>query len=232
MKNLMILIIILGAVGCASQSAQIEQYGTMHQAIGQQKSQGRVEIKKLASRNNYIGIGAIENLTGEVTIVDGRVIATGVGINGEATVQNQAKQATLFVGANVKKWKAVTTPKDMTRKEFETWLKSTSHTSPIMFKIEGTITDVRLHVLNGACPVHARINNIALPKDKKPFEGSFKQITATIIGVYAEDAVGKLTHPDTSIHTHLIYKNDNAEELTGHLEDFKVAMNSSVFLPE
>lgn len=231
MKKVTALIFSVGLVSCASHSHKIEQYGTMHEAIGRQQHHARVNIEQLTQKKGFTGIGALEGLNGEVTILDGEAIVTGVNTQGKPTPRPKDHQATLLMGAKVNDWKEVEIPHEMSRQEFETWLASQTSTNPSMFKLQGKIENIRLHVLNGACPVHARMNKLKVPPEKTPYKGNFKELSATLVGLYAKDAVGKLTHPDTKIHTHIVYKSKRGEDLTGHLEDFSLGKNTKIFLP-
>lgn len=231
MKKVTALIFSVGVVSCASHSHKIEQYGSMHEAIGRQQHHARVNIEQLTQKKGFTAVGALEELNGEVTILDGEAIVTGVNNQGEPSSIPKDLKATLLVGAKVNFWKEVEIPNEMSRKEFETWLAGQTLTSPSMFKLQGKIKNIRLHVLNGACPVHARMNKLKLSPEKTPYEGNFKELSATLVGVYAKDAVGKLTHPDTNIHTHIVYKSKRGEDLTGHLEDFSLGKNTKIFLP-
>jgi alpha-acetolactate decarboxylase len=226
---------------CASSKQSIEQYGTMHEAIGQNKSQGRVSLKKLVDKENYIGIGAIEHLNGEITIFDGEAIITEVEKSGKLKSMNgdvQTKKATMFVGAQVQEWIQVEAPKSMNKVEFEQWiakeatLKGLKIDKAFMFKAKGKLTNARMHVMNGACPLHARMNKIVLPKNERPYEGKYKTIDAMVVGVYATDAVGKLTHPDTRIHPHIVYSDRKGVQRTGHLEDFGISSGTILYLPK
>jgi hypothetical protein len=80
--------------------------------------------------------------------------------------------------------------------------------------------------------MHARLRNIELPREQTPFEGRFKSIRGRMVGIYASDSVGKLTHPDTSTHVHLIFKDDaSGEEATGHVEAAGLAKGAVLKLP-
>ncbi len=104
---------------------------------------------------------------------------------------------------------------------------------PFIFSLEGEFTDISLHVIHGACPIHARMQKIDLPKNKRPFESNLKKVSGTIVGVYAKDAVGNLTHPATSTHVHLIYKDEaTGNLLTGHIEKIAVSNGTVVMLPK
>lgn len=104
---------------------------------------------------------------------------------------------------------------------------------PFVFCIEGEFQDVRLHIINGACPVHARMHNKKLPADRRPYEAEPKRIQGTLIGVYATNAVGRLTHPGTSTHPHLIFKDtESGVDLTGHLEKVGIVKGAVLKLPQ
>ena len=99
--------------------------------------------------------------------------------------------------------------------------------------IEGECTEVRLHVINGACPMRARMKKEEIPEGQKPFEFETETVEATVVGVFALDSVGKLTHPDTSQHAHLNYLDPASKQLvTGHLEKYGVKAGATLKLPK
>lgn len=58
-----------------------------------------------------------------------------------------------------------------------------------------------------------------------------KALAAEVVGVYARDSVGKLTQPDTAIHSHIVYSGGAGNDLTAHLEDFAIAKGTRLYLP-
>jgi len=228
-------------VSCASTTRPIEQYGSMREALGQQRSEGRVKLTEFSKKANYLGIGALAGLAGEVTILDHRTIISTVGQDGKpkpSKVDISQLQATMFVGAQVDDWIEIVASQPMNQKEFEAWLRKSAEglglnpKAPFMFKIAGDLQNVRLHIINGACPLHARIHKKSLPKGQLPYEGEFKTLPAEVVGVYASDAVGKLTHPDTEIHSHVVYSDGAGNGLTAHLEEFSIAKGTKLYLPQ
>ena len=206
----------------------IVQYGKMHEAIGQKQHQGRVELKKLVGRPHFYGVGALKELTGEATIVDGNVTITRVDDNGQLKA-SEAKpveeSATLLVGAYVPAWTKHKVAKDVLPDDFDKYIADQAKSAgisvsdPFVFTVEGEFRDVRLHVINGACPLHARLKKIDLPKENQPFEAELEQVRGTIVAVYAKDAVGDITHPATATHMHLVFKEEKSGKMvTGHLE--------------
>lgn len=238
-------ILISGA--CSRASAEtpgdstIVQYGTMHEAIGQQHHLGRIRLSDIGVKEHFHGIGALEGLDGEVTIDDGMVHITSLDDAGNLHVIEDAKgerQATMLVGGIVPSWSCVSVDSSVAPKAFDQFIADAAVQAgvdtdkPFMFKVEGTFSDARIHVIHGACPVHARMQKIELPQEKRPFENDMTQVTGKIIGVFAKDAVGKLTHPATSTHMHLLFTDDQSGKLaTAHIEKIGLAKGSAVSFP-
>lgn len=216
------------------------QYGTMHEAIGQQQHQGRVRLGPLIAEPHFFGVAALERLQGEITIFDSEVTVTGVAAGGKLeAVPGEDLQATLLVGARIPAWTeakvaSATPPGDFDRLIGDAATRSGLDISkPFVFTLEGEFSDVRVHVINGACPMHARLKKIEIPKEQKPFEREYKTIRGRVVGVYASDAVGKLTHPATSTHVHLLFQDKTAGEkqATAHVEQIGLAPGTVLRLP-
>ncbi len=221
---------ILVLVGCQSQhsraSTEFVRYGGMHETIGQRQHHGRVGLAEIMKRPHFYGVGALEGLRGEITIQDSVAVVTGVTPDGRLQPLAPADlQATLLVGQSIGEWTSMTLTEAVSHDRFDETIATTAArigidtAAPFMFVVDGEFTDVRLHVINGACPVHARMKNLRLDPRDRPYELEAERMTGTLVGVYAADAVGKLTHPATSTHVHLIYEDrDTGQIITGHLE--------------
>ena len=99
--------------------------------------------------------------------------------------------------------------------------------------VEGDFGDARIHVINGACPVHARIKNTTVSKDKQPYEASLASVAGRLVGVYAKDAVGDLTQPATSVHAHLVFRDEESGDLlTAHTEQIGLRAGAVLSFPE
>ena len=227
--------------GFANESADgaLVQFGTMHEAIGQQQHQGRVALNTLVNQPHFFGVAALEKLQGEITVFDSDVTVTGVTAQGTlAPVPGDDLEATLLVGAYVSAWTERTLEGDTPPADFDNVIRDAAAranvdvSQPFVFTLEGEFSDVRMHVINGACPMHARLKNIELPKEQTPFEGEFQSVRGRVVGIYASDAVGKLTHPATSTHVHLIFKDEGSgQTATGHVEEIGLAKGAVLKLP-
>lgn len=83
------------------------QYGVMHEVIGLQKHAGRVPLRHLVERPHFYGVGALEGLTGEITINDGEVTVTRVDAIGQMLPYDMSTgdpSATLLIGSYISAW--------------------------------------------------------------------------------------------------------------------------------
>lgn len=237
--------LLLGGCMVSAANAQeklnrVEQHGSMHETIGEQHHHGRVKLEALLQRPHFFGVGALERLEGEISIFDSKAVVTGVGSDGKPVVLNDraaSLQATLFVGGQVPEWREVFLSDAVDVAKFDQTIAEKAAelgidtSKPFLFAIEGEFQKVWLHVINGACPLHSRLRKKTIAADQKPIEQDLEQVSGRLIGVHAKDAVGKLTHPATSVHAHLIFTNDKGELLTGHLEQVGLQKNARLLLP-
>jgi alpha-acetolactate decarboxylase len=246
---LQVLILLTGTLGAFTLATAAEtwdgklvQYGKTHEAIGMQQHQGRVQLEKLLERPHFYGVGALEKLEGEATIYDGKVTVTSVDAKGRLEpreVPSPQQQATLLVGAYVPSWTEYNLAASVGSDEFDQVIAGLAQraaikiSEPFVFVVEGDFSKLRLHVINGACPIHARLKKIELPKERQPVEVELEQVRGTLVGVFAKDAVGNITHPATSTHMHLVFKDAaSGKTITGHVEQIGMLEGAVVRLPQ
>ncbi len=220
---------------------ELIQYGKMHEVIGMQKHEARVGLAELLEKPHFYAVGALAGLQGEISVIDSHATVTEVTDQALAKSANKdaaKRQATLLIGAYIDEWIKIVCEKDLSDIELDDWIKSEIRKNggdvqqPVMFMLRGTFSDVHLHVINGACPVHARVRQIEIPDSKRPFDTTIAIVTGEVVGVFALDAAGKLTHPATSTHKHLVYRAvANAEALNGHVESMSVKRGTRLLLP-
>ncbi len=220
----------------------IVRFGTMHEAIGQQHHQGRATFAELLKQPHFFAVAALEGLRGEATVVDGQLTVTRVDAQGRllpVTDPNGELQATLLVGGYVDSWSEHVVPQDVPADKFDDYIAEVAGQSgidlsqPLVFTLEGTFQHLKLHVINGACPLHARLKQLDLAAEERPFEAEFGEIDGTVVGIFAKDAVGKLTHPATSTHNHLVFTDPASQSrATGHIEQAGIGKGSVLRFPK
>ena len=205
----------------------IVRYGTMREAIGEQQDHGRVRFADLFEKPHFYGVAAMENLEGEAAIIDGELTVSIVDDNGQLESIGEGadqRQATILVGGYVSQWHEIVVDQEVPATRFDAFVASSAESlnvktdQPFLFTVEGEFSDLHLHVINGACPVHTRMKKQEFAADEKPFEMNKNSISGTMVGVFARDAVGKLTHPASETHRHLVFVDDGGRKQVGHVE--------------
>jgi len=234
-----LLLAALLASAAVAEAPAFLRYGTMHEAIGQGRSQGRVAIADVCAEPHIYALGALAGLAGEVTILDSQPVLTGVSPSGRPVPFPPADaQATMLAGRSVPAWDASVLHTSVPAADFDATITAALRNTrldvaqPTVFLLEGEFTDVRLHTLNGACPVHARMKAVELPPESRPFELETATLRGTLLGIHAVDSVGKLTHPATTTHAHLVYRDpQTGDQVTAHVERAGVAAGAALKLP-
>ena len=216
------------------------QYGEMHRVIGQKDHKGRVSVDSLTKQDHLYAVGAVKGLQGEVTILDSVPYVTTIQSKNKLKAEpiSEDIKATLLMGASVSNWQDSMFESTLGSDRWESYLeqeardKQLDTDSPIMFQVKGKFRDATIHVINGACPIHAQLHGKELALEEQPHQQTFPSIQGIIVGVFAKGASGRLTHPGTSVHAHLIYQSlETGEWLTGHIEKTSIAKGSTLSLP-
>jgi alpha-acetolactate decarboxylase len=81
----------------------------------------------LTERSHCYAVGALAHLAGEVTVLDGKIVATRVDPSGKPTSDStkvQDAEATMLVAAYVAKWSEQRIDKDVAPDAMEAFLRS------------------------------------------------------------------------------------------------------------
>lgn len=205
---------------------QIAQWGTMREVLAEGKSERRLPLDQLRDRENLVGVGALEALAGEITIYGGKVWITKDDVK---AVEARAEHATLLATARVSEWSAILRQKEIATDQIEGAVREAATKSgwdtrkPFPFVIEGRLT-VDAHVIRGACP-HAGGPGGLQP----PIALSIKDEPGILVGFYAENSAGTLTHHGSNIHAHVLTK-DNPPRM-GHVDSVSIEAGSTIRVP-
>ena len=220
--------------GCASRQTFIEQYGHMREVMREGKSQPRVALKDIAVDPGAVAVGALAGLNGEITIVNGGVWVArpdGIAVRITGPKAQPGDHATfLTIGRAANGWQSVSIDAPLSGTSLEAFIESAARahgidtSQPFPFIIEGELSGLSLHVINGYCPI---AHNPAT-MDAQPYRyASDGHMPGVIAGIYARDAAGVLTHHGTSVHMHALFddsQSDAGQTITGHVES--VVINS------
>ena len=227
------LAVVLGSfsstLAAKPEGERFVQYGKMHEVIGQQQHQGRVKFAELVKQPHFYGVGALESLGGEATILDGKVTLTQVKSDGKLQTLKLTPrtQAALLVGGYVTDWSKHPLSQAVSSDDLNSLIEQDARQAGLDVKAPFVF------VIDGACPIRARMRKEALPADKRPYEADLPKVSGKLVGVFAKDAAGNITHPGTSVHMHLLFQDTKSGEMrTGHVEKLTVAPGATLLLPE
>lgn len=222
--------------GCASRTTRVAQYGAMRQVMREGQTEPRIRLTDAVAVPHAYGVGALEGLTGEVTIVDGsvwvaRVAHGGVDVSGPAPLAHD--QATLLTLAHVARWEPLPVTTAVEGAALESYIEEAARamgidtSRPFPFVIEGEAIRVDLHVINGYCPSAVDPATI----DAQPWVWSSPAPgRAVIVGFYAPDAAGVMTHHGTAVHMHAVVDIDG-RTVAGHVDEAAAGAGAVLRLP-
>ncbi len=238
MRNAAVAIFVPTAIcicGCAHStwSGQIDRWGTLREVMREGSTSGRVQLSEAATRHVY-GIGALEALGGEIIIIDGDAWVGQCSTEGSTTEEPSGTSdyiATLLATTYVPRWRRQSIDQDLTRDELEDYLKQTAAKARIdtdeafPFMLVGTFIDCSLHILNGSCPYAEQADKPEQP----PCRSHYDSAKGTLVGFYAENAAGVLTHHGRRTHIHSLLREPSL--IAGHVDDLVVPAGATLYLP-
>lgn len=205
-------------------NGQIDVWGTMREVLAEGQTKGRIALAELINKSDLIGVGAIENLEGEITIWNGHVWVTK---GTPAAVEGSTESAALLITARVNEWSSVVHQTAISMEQLEHELRKSGNrwtqVKRFPFVIEGNLT-VNAHIVRGKCPHGEEVAGGAPPI---PF--SLNDEPAIVVGFFAEDGEGVVTHHRSKIHAHVITK--EIPPRTGHVDRLSLAPGATIRVP-
>lgn len=222
--------------GCDSGGIDVAQYGAMRQVMREGHTEARIRLGDAVARPHAYGVGALEGLAGEVTIVDGdvwvsRVAGEDVKVSGPQPIAQD--QATLLTLTHVENWESISVTMALEGAALESFIEHAASargidtSRPFPFVIEGDAIRVDLHVINGYCP--SAVDPATM--DAQPWVWSSPAPgRAVIVGFYAPDAAGVMTHHGTAVHMHAVVDIDG-RTVAGHVDEAAAGAGAVLRLP-
>lgn len=226
--------------GCASArwDGRVESWGGMRQVMRDGQTEARVSISQVLTKPHAFGVGAVEGLRGEIVIDDGRCWTADVVAEAGRPVARvregvQSRGATLMVVAYVPTWSESAVKRALTSDELEAYVRDSAKrsgidaTRPFPFVIEGEFRNLSAHVINGYCPMSQ--NAEVVSADSQPVRLDGVAGEGKLIGIYAENSAGELTHHGSSMHVHVLM--ESLPATVAHVEGVALAPGAKLRLP-
>jgi alpha-acetolactate decarboxylase len=240
--------VVLFAFGCTSSETpekpsdspgwdgKVQQWGTLREVMHGEIMDGQVRLSDVTGKSHVFGIGAPDKLQGEILIADSVAWVAKVQDGNRIVTQRSSPEdsAVLLAISQVPRWTGVTVDQDVSVEEFDDFIQKTINQTgldkleTIPFVIEGQFSSLNLHVLNGQCPF-AEVG-VKLEGAGPPHRTMLNDVQGLLVGFYAENGAGRITHHSTRTHVHaLVGTGDN--RVAGHVDTVALKAGTVIRVP-
>jgi acetolactate decarboxylase len=219
-KEIWISVILLLFSVFPLRAQNVHIVGAMKNVMRKGELFATIDIDTLSKETNLYGMGPVEYLKGEITVVNGRCFKSTVQPNGEMKVEETFEVKAPFFGyAQIEKWEEVQMPDSVhTIKQLENFLNASTleRGRPYFFKLKGEVDFAKIHVVN--LPKGSVVHS---PEEAHVGQANYsiKNKYAEIIGFFSTEHQTIFTHHSTFVHMHLI--TDDLLQM-GHVDELQI----------
>jgi alpha-acetolactate decarboxylase len=191
----------------------------------------KVNLGAVMTTHPTVGVGALTEARGEITIYDGKLILSYATPDARHPAA-EAESAALLAIARASAWQTIPVERDIAPGEIEDFIAKMAAThainseGPFPFEVRGTIGPFVRHV--NAAPTngpHGMGQPIAITAETKG-----DAVAGMVAGIYASrDLVGIVSHGGTRTHSHWIAAD---EQSTAHLDSWGIKAGAVLSLPK
>jgi len=236
--RILILSLIIIMTSCSVSNdieVKVHHYGALKNMMHKGDLSSKVTLDELKDINHLYALGAVENLKGEVLVLDG--IPSISYVKGNDSLKTMMidssfeKNACLLVIASVEEWKSINIPNTVvTYDDFEIFVEEIAAENgvntdePFPFMIEGVAKSFDWHVIDWpeGDTEHSHDKHI-----HSGLYGTHENQAVAMLGFYSNKHHAIFTHHTTNMHVHV--KSDRA---TGHADGFVLGENMMLKLPK
>jgi acetolactate decarboxylase len=212
--------VLVGALlGASATTAQVIPTGSLRNTMWNGQQAGIIAMDSLLLPGMY-GLGPLEYLRGEITVLDVKPIVSFMADDTTVIVEQRPDaKAPFFVRQQVKKWAAFGLPAEVVDlPSLDAFLlKHQAHKEePFFFRLHGTVRDAEAHVMD--LPPGTVLEGPALAHaTQKTF--TVRDAEVELVGVFSTKHQAVFTHHGSNIHVHLIAADGS---LMGHLDRLRL----------
>lgn len=212
---------------------KVKYYGALKNMMHKGDISAKADLKDFETTENFYALGAIENLKGEIQILDSKPFNTIVVDDTLNFDKSFNKKATLLVYASVSKWKSFNIPNTIeTYEQLESYIEQTAEENqikidePFPFLIEGAPKSFDWHVINwkDGDMEHSHEKHIS-----SGLNGTIENEQVEMLGFYSDSHHAIFTHHTTNMHIH-VKTADN--KIAGHLDGLILGEGMTLKLPD
>jgi hypothetical protein len=226
-----------------SAGTPLEVHGSFRRLAHTGDTSAKVALDAIRIGPGVWGVGALAGLTGEIIVVDGRVLVSrGSDPQGRTSPARASDAAVLYAGAVVESWHERIVPKAMTRAAFERFVEASAREiglppdAPFALRVEGVLPSLTWHVVTGQpASAAATLGHGAghggshANKHAGMHVHQEQDSVGILVGIYSGAALeGVVSHPNERFHLHVI---DPSLTRSGHVDDYSVGAGAVLYLP-
>jgi alpha-acetolactate decarboxylase len=236
------------AIGCTSSETpekkpsspswdgKVEQWGTLREVMHGEVMRGQVLLSDVVDKPHVFGIGAPDQLQGEIVIADSAAWVAKVqeGERIETRPSVVSDSAVFLAVSQVPRWIEVRIERDVAAGEFDDFVQKVlrqaglNELEAVPFAIEGRFAPLKLHVLRGQCPF-AEVK-VEAEGSGPPLRTTLKDARGLLVGFYSEKGAGRITHHWTRSHVHALVGIED-DRVAGHVDAVALKAGSVVRVP-
>jgi acetolactate decarboxylase len=245
MKYLLLLASLFLVIGCGQNgksqqkekasrtplSYEVHQEGALMNFMHKGDLSSKINLATLSPENLY-ALGAVENLKGEILVLNGNALISRVRQKEVQIDESLENEAALLVYAHVEKWLEVGNTKSFeSGGQFEKWLDSEAKktgidtSKPFPFLLKGKVSSLSWHVIDwpegDTEHTHQKHVNSGL-------NGDLQETEVSVLGFHSKNHKGVFTHHSSNVHMHM---STTDYELAGHVDEFNPGSEMTLFLP-
>jgi alpha-acetolactate decarboxylase len=237
MKNIFLAMVILAIAACErppknQEVYKVEHKGALRNFMHKNDISAKANLTDLENIDHLYALGAVEELKGEILIMDGKPYISAQK-NGKLEITNNFdEKASLLVYANVLAWQTFEVPENVVSyKDFENYVEKVATENgidtekPFPFLLSGTAKSFDWHVINwdSADSVHTHKKH-----RESGLYGTKTNLKVDILGFYSKHHHAIFTHHTTNMHMHVKTPDD---KLSAHLDDLVLGEGMKLQLP-
>jgi len=233
MKIAIFIIHTILFISCTGESkSKIQIHGALSDIMHKGARKGVVQLSSVINDNNVYGLGAMENLDGEIIIVDSKIFIHQAKPNESPIILNEPgnEKALLLVSTKVKEWQTISMNKKIDDANIDAVIKVEAKKAgvnieePFPFIIKGVFSKLDWHIISPQSSGGSHDDHLA-----KSWKRKDTNMKGEILGFYSEKHRAVFTHHNRFTHMHVLYK---SESLSGHVDGLRFEKGWQISFPK
>lgn len=212
----------------------VDAHGALRAMFHEGQTGPMVSLDTLLPDPNLYALGALADLSGEVTVLGGQAFLSypdGEDVRSEVSDRPDAA-ATLLVATRVPAWQSVTVDSPIPFSELDAGIAALAKSvglnldQRVPFLVEGDLEELHWHVIDGTrltAGGTSHHDHLAASVQKR-----HDRVQATLVGFYSANDQGVFTHFGSKTHVHCVLE---AIPATGHVDHVVIPAGATVRFP-